>query len=391
MATINGTSGNNILTGTINDDLINGLGGNDQLFGDRGADILNGGSGNDILRGEVGEDYLDGGAGADDMNGGDGNDTYIVDNVGDVAQESFDDADSGYSDSVQSSVTYTLGLGIEGLSLTGMAAINGTGNEKNNNIYGNEANNVLNGGGGDDFLSGQGGNDQLNGGAGADTMEGGTGNDTYIVDNVNDRALDFDFIGGGIDTVKASLTYSLDFSVENMILTGSAAINGTGNELNNVLTGNSASNELSGLDGNDRLNGGNGNDHLLGGNDNDVLTGGAGADALTGGTGADTFKYTSVSNSPAGAGKDVILDFNGNGAGVGDKISLAAIDANTLVSGNQAFTYIGSAAFTAAGQLRYSGGVLSGSTDGDTAAEFQIQLLGGPALVVGGTGTDILL
>jgi Ca2+-binding RTX toxin-like protein len=117
------------------------------------------------------------------------------------------------------------------------------------------------------------------------------------------------------------------------------------------------------------------------------LYGGAGADALIGGLGADIFKYNSVNDSPAGSGRDVLIGFQG-GAGVGDQIHLSAIDANILVAGNQAFTYIGGAAFTAAGQLRYSAGTLSGSTDADAAP---IQLLGGPALTVGGVGTDILL
>lgn len=72
-------------------------------------------------------------------------------------------------------------------------------------------------------------------------------------------------------------------------------------------------------------------------------------------------------------------------------IDLTTIDANTLVSGNQAFTYVGGSAFTAAGQLRYAGGLLQGSTDSDTVAEFETQLVGAPALVVGGTGTDVLL
>ena len=84
---------------------------------------------------------------------------------------------------------------------------------------------------------------------------------------------------------------------------------------------------------------------------------------------------------------------NGLSTAVSDQIDLSTIDANALTVGNQAFTYIGSAAFSAAGQLRYAGGVLSGSTDADTAPEFQIQLLGGPALFVNPTsaGTDILL
>ncbi|MGE0642632.1 MAG: calcium-binding protein [Nitrospira sp.] len=427
MALINGTAGNDVLNGTLGSDEVNGLAGDDKLFGNRGSDLLYGGAGKDTLRGDVGDDLLDGGTEADDMNGGDGNDTYLVDNVGDVAKESYDDFEAGFLDGVQSSVTHTLGFGIENLTLTGAAAINGTGNASGNNIDGNEANNVLKGGGGsdiingssgndhlygeagfdflsggdgndrldggaeDDFLFGDWGNDQLYGGAGFDSLYGGDGddrldggsgadfmsgewgNDTYVVDDLGDSVSEF--FDGGVDTVKASVTHSLGFEVENLVLTGYAAINGTGNEKNNVITGNGAKNVLDGGDGNDQL------------------IGGAGADALTGGLGTDTFKYKSASDSPAGSGKDVIIDFDGRGTLVGDRVDLSAIDANVSVTGNQAFKWIGSDAFTAAGQLRYSGGVLSGSIDGDSAAEFQIHLLGGPTLFVqaGHSGSDILL
>ncbi len=98
-----------------------------------------------------------------------------------------------------------------------------------------------------------------------------------------------------------------------------------------------------------------------------------------------------VGESPAGVGRDIIRDLAGAGAALGDRIDLTTIDANSLAAGNQAFAYIGGAAFTAAGQLRYAGGILSGSTDADAAVEFEIQLIGTPLLVVGWAGTDILL
>ncbi len=408
MAIINGTSGNDALNGTTSPDEMNGFGGNDQLSGGRGGDLLNGGCGNDKLDGGVGNDRLDGGAGADFMSGGDGSDTYIVDNIGDVVQESFDDDEAGW-DNVESSLTYTLGFGVENLILTGSAAINGTGNGKNNPITGNDNNNSLSGLGGDDQLYGGGGldklyggtgfdymiggdgddqllggadddqlygesgNDLLDGGTGADYMDGDVGNDTYLVDNAGDVVQEFDFdeVLFGLDLVQSSVTYTLGFGIENLTLTGTAAIDGTGNEKNNVIIGNSADNVLSGLDGNDQL------------------SGGSGADALIGGLGADSFKYKSVSDSPAGGGRDVIIQFQG-GAGVGDQIDLTMVDANTTVAGNQAFIWGGP--FTA-GHLRYVGGVLSGNTDADAAAEIEIALVGGPALFVNpaSAGTDILL
>ena len=106
----------------------------------------------------------------------------MVDNAGDAVAEA---ADEG-TDTVQASITYTLGDDVENLTLTGSADINGTGNALANTIIGNSGNNVLTGGGDNDALEGGGGNDTLDGGTGADTMLGGTGNDTYVVDNAGD-------------------------------------------------------------------------------------------------------------------------------------------------------------------------------------------------------------
>ena len=142
------------------------------------------------------------------------------------------------------------------------------------NLTGSQFNDTLIGSGGVNVLMGLGGNDMLNGGAGADHMLGGTGNDTYVVDNVGDVVDETG--GGGIDTVQSSISFSLADPVhaigdiENLTLTGTAAINATGNALDNVLIGNSGANVLTGLDGNDTLNGGGGADHLFGGTGNDT-------------------------------------------------------------------------------------------------------------------------
>ena len=126
---------------------------------------------------------------------------------------------------------------------------------------------------------------------------------------------------------------------------------------------------------------------------NDILNGSFGTNTMDGGVGNDRFDCNFVSESPAGAGRDKIVGFAGNGVLAGDQIDLRDIDANVLLTGNQAFDDIGGNSFTAAGQLRYNTTteIMQGSTDGDTAAEFEIQLVGAPTLVVGGTGTDILL
>ncbi len=108
----------------------------------------------------------------------------------------------------------------------------------------------------------------LNGGAGADKLTGGSGNDIYVVDNIGDVATEL--ASEGADTVQSSVTYTLAANVENITLTSSTAINGTGNSLDNVLVGNGAINTLAGGAGNDTLNGGAGADKLVGGAGNDL-------------------------------------------------------------------------------------------------------------------------
>jgi Ca2+-binding RTX toxin-like protein len=228
--------------------------------GNAGDNILTGNSANNILNGGSGNDTLNGGAGKDTLIGGTGNDTYIVDST-DIITEST----GGGIDTIQSSVNYSIALltNVENLTLTGTAAINGTGNAGDNILTGNSANNILNGGSG---------NDTLNGGAGKDTLIGGTGNDTYIVDSTD---IITEVINGGTDTIESSVTYTIAANVENLTLTGTTAINGTGNAGDNILTGNIANNILNGGAGNDTLNGGEGTDILIGGAGNDILIGGA--------------------------------------------------------------------------------------------------------------------
>jgi Ca2+-binding RTX toxin-like protein len=164
------------------------------------------------------------------------------------------------SDTLSSGITRTLANEIENLRLIGINPINGTGNTNNNRITGNSANNILEG------LTG---NDILNGGAGVDTLIGGLGNDVYIVNTTTDIITEL--AGQSTDTIQSSVTYSIASlaNIENLTLTGTSLINGTGNASNNRLTGNSANNILNGDAGNDNLTGNAGNDTLIGGKGND--------------------------------------------------------------------------------------------------------------------------
>ena len=221
---------------------------------------------------------------------------------------------------------------------------------------------------GRDTISGLGGNDTLNGGANADTMIGGTGNDTYVVDNRHDVVTENS--GEGIDTVQSSVTYTLGLNMENLTLTGTSRIDGTGNAANNVITGNGANNVLAGLGGADVINGGGGNDTIKGGSD---------ADTLTGGPGNDTFVLAAVADSIPAA-PDIITDFfHGQ-----DKFDFSAIDANTssskAVKGDQAFLFAGQNADVVANGVSWfesgSNTIVQADVSGDATADLTITLLG---------------
>ncbi|MEP9400493.1 calcium-binding protein [Sphingomonas sp. VNH70] len=212
----------------------------ENLTGSAFDDTLAGDGGNNVLSGLDGNDILDGGAGADTLIGGAGNDTYVVDNSGDTIVE----ANGAGTDTVRASISYSLsGKFLENLVLTGTANLNATGNGLANVITGNSGNNVL------------------DGLVGADTMAGGLGNDTYVVDNAGDVVIEA--AGEGTDSVQASITYTLGANVENLVLTGTAAISAFGNALANSLTGNAANNTLDGGAGDDVMAGGLGDDRYF--------------------------------------------------------------------------------------------------------------------------------
>ncbi|MDY6922951.1 MAG: M10 family metallopeptidase C-terminal domain-containing protein [Pseudomonadota bacterium] len=366
-----------------------------QRLNGNGADnVIRAGSGNDRLEGGDGDDYLDGGAGADIMAGGDGDDTYVVDNAGDRISESGSGGHGGLwdkllwlfgsrrggNDTVLASISYVLGAELENLVLTGDADLSGTGNLEDNRIEGNAGSNVLDGllgddslfgGAGDDHLDGGFGDDLLDGGSGADTMIGGWGGDTYVVDDAGDQIVECGLFG--TDTVRASISYELGSGLEDLVLTGEGALNGTGNRDDNVITGNAADNVLVGGAGDDTLIGGDGADTLDGGSGDDFLLGGAGGDTLTGGSGRDTFVFASLDDFGTGSSLDVISDFDRHER---DRIDLSDLDADLGRSGNQSFRFIGDRDFSGrAGELRFEvgedGQYVSGDLNGDGIADFQ--------------------
>jgi Ca2+-binding RTX toxin-like protein len=212
-------------------------------------------SGPDVLEGTTEADTIDGLGGADVMMGLPGDDTYVVDEAGDEVLEAVGDG----TDTVISTVSYTLPIHVENLTLAG-EAVRATGNELDNRLRGNSVRNIL------------------DGLAGADTMNGFGGDDTFVVDEAGDVVIEA--ANRGIDGVRSPVSYTLPANVENLVLTGSAAANGTGNELANALRGNAANNRLTGLAGDDLLSGGGGNDRLIGGPGNDKLIGGPGQDSI---------------------------------------------------------------------------------------------------------------
>ncbi|SDH82127.1 calcium-binding protein [Pseudomonas panipatensis] len=287
---ITGNAAANLLDGGAGADTLKGMGGDDSYYVDSGdvvvenlnegtdsvyagfnytlganlenltlagTSAINGtGNGlNNLITGNAAANLLDGGAGADTLKGMGGNDTYSVDNSGDLVIEN---ANEG-TDTVNASISYSLGANVENLTLTGNA-ISGTGNTLNNVLIGNAYANTLNGGAG---------NDTLDGGAGSDTLYGGLGDDTYWIDSSGDIVSEN--ANEGTDTINASVSYTLGANVENLTLTGASAINGTGNELNNIITGNAADNVLNGLGGVDTLIGQGGADRYIVDNVGDIV------------------------------------------------------------------------------------------------------------------------
>ncbi|MGZ8954107.1 MAG: putative Ig domain-containing protein [Methylovulum sp.] len=310
-----------------------------------------GNSEDNILTGNKADNTLDGGTGEDILAGGLGNDFYLVDKSGDVIIEEVGEG----TDQVNSSVSYALPVEVEMLTLTGSSLTSGTGNEQANTIVGNSNDNTL------------------DGRTGGDNLIGGLGNDVYMVDNASDVVIEY--MNGGNDQVNSSISYTLSEQLENLTLVDAFDINGTGNDLINVITGNGGGNILSGGAG------------------NDVLSGGSGIDTLIGGLGDDSYIVDNTS--------DVVIETANEGA---DQVSSSVT--YTLSTEVESLTLTGSSAINGIGNNlansitgNSGGNILTGGASSDTLTggggsdTYVVNLTAVGELedaVVAGTGIDTL-
>jgi Ca2+-binding RTX toxin-like protein len=253
------------------------------ITGNLGANLLDGRGGNDTIDGDSGNDTIIGGLGNDSMFGGFGNDTFYVDSASDkVAETTEKFTDNAGIDTVISDVDFVLDKQLENLTLVeGKVGKIGTGNDSANLIIGNSNDNLLTGLVGTDTLTGNAGKDTMDGGTGFDILTGGDGDDLYIVDSTLDKVVESSKLGGD-DRVESSDTYILSANVEDLTLTGTKSVNGTGNAEDNLIIGNSGNNILDGLVGADTMRGGDGDDTYTLDNVNDLVdeAGKTGSDTL---------------------------------------------------------------------------------------------------------------
>jgi Ca2+-binding RTX toxin-like protein len=384
---------------------------NQIVHGGTGNDTIVGSAFPDDLYGEDGNDYLDGGTGGDHLTGGTGNDTYVVDSgLEQVVEQDGEGIDTVRTNQGNAASTYVLPAFVENLVLTGTAGQQAAGNGLDNVITGSTGNDTIDGGLGNDVLDlGTGGADHALGNDGndyfflaaafdaADVIDGGAGTDTLALlgsynltlgagslSGIEVLSLLSGTAAGGTTHVSYSLT-TVDANVpaggtltvyaggllsdETLLFDGHAETDGALS-----VYGGAGADIIAGGPAADAFVGGAGNDQLYGLGGNDWLEGGLGADLLRGGFGSDLFVYKSASESVGGI-NDEIVDFEDQV----DLINLQAIDADTNTAGDQAFTFIGTDAFShTAGELRIEGSgstwFVKGDIDGDGTADLVIQV-----------------
>ena len=350
-----------------------GLGGNDVLRGGGGSDRLEGGGGADILFGGAGGDVIVGGAGFDFVSYTDATLGIVLDLVD--ASRNAGDAAGDVLIQIENLVGSNLGDAIRGGNVA-------------NTVFGRGGNDVIDGRGGADVLLGEGGADELIGGAGLDRLEGGAGNDVLRGGADADELLggggaDILFGDGGGDLLDGGTGFdfvSYTASASAIVLDVLAPEHNAGDAAGDVLVrienlvGSNLADQIRGGNVANQLLGRNGADLIDGRGGADLIDGGGGADMLTGGQGFDTFRYQLAGESTVAA-RDTITDF----ARGQDVIDLAAVDADTTAAGDQAFSFIATAAFSGtAGELRYAtagaNATIAADTTGNGAADLVIKL-----------------
>jgi len=372
------------LAGKETDDLVIGTLAADSLVGGDGNDLLNGSEGNDTLEGGNGSDGLSGGAGTDLLVGGYGDDLYTLtsDTIDGRSLDTIIEIENGGKDAVVSYLsTYTLAANVENLGLRGLA-VTGIGNELNNQIVGNAQNNVIDGGAGDDYMEGRSGNDTYTVDSVGDVVKESVndGTDTvksYISYTLGDNVerltllptLTPTFTGTisgttlNVTAVSTASGTSLPLGVGQVItgtgitagttitglgtgtggtgtytvsvsqtigspatLQGILDIDGTGNDLNNLITGNDGNNVLDGGRGDDTLSGLGGNDSYYVDSSNDVVVETTGNDTVY----SSAWSWTMALNI-----ENLYLVGNNNGTGIGNSLAntITGDDSNNTLDG----------------------------------------------------------
>ena len=427
---IDGVAGRDALLGWGGDDTLIGGFGNDAIAGGEGNDRVSGGFDTDTMYGNNGIDTLDylyayegryislaegrasvwGAYAAADNDSFSGFENVVGTQFGDMIEGSTakNVIDGGLGNDTISYRHSTNAVGIAlwanagtlgdafGDKYANIENIEGSDHAAGDVLAGNDQNNRIDGLGGNDVISGFGGEDTLFGGHGIDHIEGGAGNDFINggegADQLDGGAdydvLDFTPTFGGIGPVGPGVTVDLlagtasGLGHDGTTVANFEAVNGTvfddviaGDNLGNTVRAGMGADVISGRGGSDWLIGSDGDDTIDGGNGADHIAGNAGRDLLTGGNGADRFYFTNFTDSGlTNATRDQISDFV---SGV-DVIDVSLMNAITSQAADEAFTFLGSDAFTgAAGQIRTfataANTFIEGDVNGDAIADFQIR------------------